>query len=211
MMSTKLAIVIAATCLLSAVSGAQTEFTHRVVDRSDPDMVQLHDISNPAPDYLMYRSFLRSLASYENEEEANHYVQDSLRLEHDEEGAAKAATLRADLDERGSVLAAEIDVATLDALCGDDRDRRSKEDVYQILDELRRTRDQIAERHYVKMLTEVANDTAVALTNELLDMKDSTVVVRRTHKSMWESNGPNDRVLAHVEIMCANALDRIGG
>lgn len=203
-MEHRLARTAAAACALLALSANAA-----AQEKVSTDVLRYYDASSQAPDYVVFRSYLRQINAHDEQggdEDGVHFVQETMRLDHDDAGYRRASELHTLLIARHRLLAADIDQAENEMLCGESRRTRSEADVYAIIDRLPGIREKIAEKHYLETITTVDSDTAQKLDATIQQSKKDFSSTRFSARSMFGDAGVD--VIDHVEKLCLKHDDK---
>jgi len=197
-MENRIAIMLLAVLALAEnSSGAEGEYS--------PDVLFEYNQSNPAPDYLVFESYLGNINATDKQhgkDDALHFVQDTLAIEHDEKGNLRASELYEIFMSRYDLLKADIDEAQDSMLCSKPDKKITEDGFYDLIDGMPNVIAGIAEKHYLETLTTIDSETAQSLNIMLQRDKESFASTRFTARSMFE--GPGVDVRKHVKDMCRN-------
>ena len=197
-MENRIAIMLLAVLALAEnSSGAEGKYS--------PEVLFEYNQSNPAPDYLVFESYLGNINATDKQhgkDEALHFVQDTLAIDHDEKGNLRASELYEIFMSRYDLLRADIDGAQDKILCSKSRKKKTEDAVYDLIDGMPDVIAGIAEKHYLETLTTIDSETAQSLNTMLQRDKESFASTRFSARSMFA--GPDMDVRKHVKDMCRN-------
>jgi hypothetical protein len=197
-METRIALMLLALFAVAESStGADGEYS--------PEVLFEYNATNPAPDYLVFESYLGNVNATDKQHgksEAVHFIQDTLEIGHNENGNRRASDLYGVFSSRHELMRADIDEAQRRILCNKSGKKKTEDEVYDLIDGTPDIIAGIAEKHYLETLTTIDSETAQSLNIMLQRDKESFASTRFTARSMFE--GPDVDVRKHVKNMCRN-------
>jgi hypothetical protein len=149
-----------------------------------------------------YPGYVNATDKQYGKSDALHFIQDTLAIDHKENGNRRASDLYDIFVSRHDLLTADIDEAQNRMLCGKSGKKKTEDEVYDIIDGMPDVIAGIAEKHYLETLTTIDNETAQSLNTMIQRDKESFSSTRYTARSMFE--GPGVNVRKHVKGMCHN-------
>lgn len=177
----------------------------------DPSLSHSYGENNPAPDYLVFRHYLRLLSGLPDETPEGgdvhdftkaHFLRHSLDFEHDEAGDAESQELADYLMSVHASLSSDIDREEKKRVCSNGFLNRNANAIYSAMDKLTKERDKISEAYYLEVISTIGSENAVRLDAALQDRKRKFSSYRSPAAKMYEGTGVDVR--QRLTAVCEN-------